>query len=243
MSRIETDLPRRQIVEHQQARIALARLLLQPAKCLRGARSAAPSPRTSTSMNAASLARIPGALERQRRRFFFAPRNQRQMIVLDQDGVAEPQAVRSAAAQMHGALVEQAPQRLARGDNCASTGSGGARAPAGTACAWRCRTSAAAGSVRRARATATGSGSPSRLQQKCRRLERFAVFLLERRRDSVRTRQERRIPRARGDAGLPRQHRRARLACFWIQERQRSGLSASRSTRSSASVSARTSRA
>ena len=80
---------RRHVVEHQQARIFLALPLPASGEKSRAAARAAASPRTSTSMNADVRATLPRPLDGHRRRIFFAARDQREMIVLDHDRVAQ----------------------------------------------------------------------------------------------------------------------------------------------------------
>ena len=60
------------------------------------------------------LAKLPRLFDRHRRGIFFAAGEQREMVVLDHDRVAEPEAMGSAVAEMQRALVEQPPGSFSR---------------------------------------------------------------------------------------------------------------------------------
>jgi hypothetical protein len=63
------------------------------------------------------FAQLPCLFDRQRCGVFFAIREQRQMVVLDQNRIAEVQAMGANAAEMQRSLVEQPPWGFARADH------------------------------------------------------------------------------------------------------------------------------
>lgn len=100
------------VVEHQQAGIFFRRIFLQAAKRL--GRCACGGFAAHFDLNEGGIgAKRPGFFDRNGCCFFFASSQQREMVVFHHNGVAKPEAVSAAVAEMQCALVEQ-PQGVLR---------------------------------------------------------------------------------------------------------------------------------